>query len=66
MDFKNSTFMYLLGGIVGIFVIAQSLYFLIRAARRGKELGVTRAVIKKLLFPVRFLLFCRLFPFYWG
>ena len=49
MDFKNSTFMYLLGGIVGIFVIAQSLYFLIRAARRGKELGVTRAVIKKII-----------------
>ena len=49
MDFKNSTFMYLLGGIVGVFVIAQSLYFLIRAERRGKELGVTRAVIKKII-----------------
>ncbi len=47
MDFKNSTFMYLIGGFVGIFVITQSLYFLIKAAKRGKELGISGDAIKK-------------------
>lgn len=46
MDFKNSGFMYLLGGIVGVFVIAQSLYFLIKAIRRGKALGISGKTIK--------------------
>ncbi|MFR1480359.1 MAG: DUF5058 family protein [Hydrogeniiclostridium mannosilyticum] len=50
MDFKNSTFMYILGGIVGIFVIAQSVYFLVKALRRGKALGITGSVIKKTIF----------------
>lgn len=47
MDFKNSTFMYLLGGFVGVFVIAQSVYFLVKAAKRGKELGISGATVKK-------------------
>lgn len=47
MDFKNSMFMYLLGGFVGIFVIAQSLYFLVKAAKRAKELGITGETIRK-------------------
>ena len=46
MDFKNSTFMYILGGIVGTFVIAQSIYFLVKALRRGKAPGITGSVIK--------------------
>ena len=50
MDFKNSTFMYILGGIVGIFVIAQYVYFLVKALRRGKALGITGSVIKKTIF----------------
>lgn len=45
-DFKNSSFLYLLGGLVGVFVIAQSLYFLVKAARRGKALGVSAKTIK--------------------
>ena len=47
MDFKNSAFMYIIGGIVGVFVIAQSLFFLIRALRRSKELGISSSVLKK-------------------
>ena len=50
MDFKNSQFMFLLGGIVGAFVIAQSLYFLIKALKRGKALGITGSVVKKTIF----------------
>lgn len=37
MDFKESAFMYILGGIVVLFVIAQSLFFLIRAWKQGKK-----------------------------
>ncbi len=50
MDFKNSQFMFILGGLVGTFVIAQSLYFLIKALRRGKALGITGSAIKKTIF----------------
>lgn len=46
MDFKSSTFMYLIGGIVGVFVIAQSLYFLIKAVKRGKKLGISKKTVK--------------------
>ena len=47
MDFKNSAFMYLLGGLVGLFVIAQSLYFLIRAVRRSRQLGISGVTIRR-------------------
>lgn len=47
MDFKSSTFMYVLGGVVGAFVIAQSVFFLVRALRRGKELGIGQSVLRR-------------------
>ena len=47
MDFKNSAFMYLVGGMVGLFVIAQSVYFLVKAIKRGKELGITMGTVRK-------------------
>lgn len=43
----NGTFMYLVGGAVILFVLAQSFFFLIRAWRRGKELGITTAKLRK-------------------
>jgi hypothetical protein len=46
-DFKNGIFMYALGGFVGIFVIAQSVFFLQKALKRGKELGIGLPVMKK-------------------
>lgn len=44
-DFKSSSFMYMLGALVAVFVVAQSLYFLARAFRRGTELGLDRKVL---------------------
>jgi len=43
----NSTFLYLLAGVVILFVLAQSIFFLIRSWRRGKELGISAAKLKK-------------------
>lgn len=47
MDFKSSLFMYILGLGIALFVIAQSLFFLIRAEKRAKELGITKETIRK-------------------
>lgn len=43
----NSTFMYIVAVLVILFVLAQSAFFLIRAYRRGKELGISTAKLKK-------------------
>lgn len=43
----NSTFLYGLAIFVIIFVLAQSVFFLIRAYRRGKEIGIDHAKLKK-------------------
>ena len=48
MNFQtNSTFLFLLAGGVVLFVLAQSLFFLIRAYRRGKQLGITPKKLNK-------------------
>ena len=46
MDFKNSLPMYLIGGALILFIIAQSLFFLIKAWKRGKELGLSSATLR--------------------
>lgn len=46
-DFKESGFMYGLAAMVIVFVIVQSLFFLIRAWKHGKEVGLTTADMKK-------------------
>ena len=43
----NSTFMYILAFCVILFVLAQSAFFLVRAYRRGKQLGMEPAKLKK-------------------
>ena len=43
----NSTFLFTLAGLVILFVIAQSIFFLVRAYRRGKSLGIETAQMKK-------------------
>jgi len=43
----NSTFMYLLAAGVIVFVLAQSAFFLIRAMKRGREIGISKATLKK-------------------
>lgn len=48
MEFSvNSTFMYVVAVCVIVFVLAQSAFFLIRAYRRGKELGISTEKLKK-------------------
>lgn len=48
MEFSpNSTFMYIVAVCVIVFVLAQSAFFLVRAYRRGKEIGISAAKLKK-------------------
>jgi hypothetical protein len=43
----NSSILFILAGAVIVFVIAQSLFFLIRSWRKGKELGIDVSKMKK-------------------
>lgn len=43
----NHPFLYILAICVIIFVLAQSIFFLVRAYRRGKQLGIQTAVLNK-------------------
>jgi hypothetical protein len=43
----NSSFLYLVAVAVILFVLAQSVFFLIRAWRRGKQLGLSTAKLRK-------------------
>lgn len=48
MNFNpNSTILFVLAGMVILFVIAQSVFFMVRAIRRGKELGITGEQVRK-------------------
>lgn len=46
LDFKSGPFLYLLGFCIVGFIIVQSVFFLVRAWRRGKQLGMTAATLK--------------------
>jgi len=45
-DFKSDGFMFTIAIIIVLFVIAQSLFFMIRAAKRAKQLGITKETVK--------------------
>ncbi len=48
MEFStNSSFLYIVAIGVIVFVLAQSAFFLVRAYRRGKQLGIAAATLKK-------------------
>ena len=48
MNFNiNSTFLYLIAVCVILFVLVQSVFFLVRAYRRGKQIGLKAEVLKK-------------------
>ncbi len=48
MNFNaNDSFLYIIAAVVIIFVLAQSLFFLIRAYRRGKELNIDKGKLRK-------------------
>lgn len=46
MEILNGTLLYILGAIVAVFVLAQSVFFLIRAVRQGKRIGISNKVMK--------------------
>ena len=48
MDFSpNSTFMYWIAGIVIVFVILQSLFFLVRAVHQARSLGIEGSKVRR-------------------
>lgn len=47
MDFKNSGIMYALAALVVLFVTVQSLFFMVKAWKRGKEIGIETAKMKQ-------------------
>ena len=48
MEFRvNHPVLFIIAGSVILLVLAQSVFFLLRALRRAKELGMDRAVLKK-------------------
>ena len=46
-NFANGGFMFLLGGVIALFVTVQSVVFLVKAWRQGKKIGLSVAVMKK-------------------
>lgn len=46
MDFKSSTALYLIAGAVILFVLAQSVFFLVKAWKHGKELGIDKKKLR--------------------
>jgi hypothetical protein len=46
LDFKNGAFLYIGGVLIILFVLAQSVWFLVRAVRRGRELGISPKVMR--------------------
>ena len=47
MDFKNSGVMYALAALVVVFVTVQSLFFLVKAWKRGRALSIETAKMKQ-------------------
>ena len=47
MDFKNSGVMYALAALVVVFVTVQSMFFLVKAWKRGRALGIETAKMKQ-------------------
>jgi hypothetical protein len=46
-DFRNSSFMYMLGAIIAIFVTIQSIVYMANAWKEGKRIGMSAALMKK-------------------
>ena len=46
MDFKNSPALYLIAGAILLFVLAQSVFFLAKAWKHGKELGIDKKKLR--------------------
>ena len=49
MDFKvNSPVLYLIAGIIVLIVLAQSVFFLVKAWKRGKEIGMDQKKLRRI------------------
>ena len=46
MDFKSSVALYLIAGAVILFVLGQSIFFLVKSWKHGKELGIDKSKLK--------------------
>ncbi len=46
MDFKSSTALYLIAGAVILFVLAQSVFFLVKAYKQGRALGLDKSKLR--------------------
>lgn len=46
MDFKYSTALYLIAGAVILFVLAQSIFFLVKAYKQGQTLGLDKSKLR--------------------
>lgn len=46
MDFKESTGLYLIAGGVILFVLAQSIFFLVKAWKQGEKLGIDKKKLR--------------------
>ncbi len=46
MDFMSSAYLYIIGAAIAVVVLAQSVYFLVRAVKRGRELGLSNKIMK--------------------
>ncbi len=49
MDFKENGFMYAIAVTVIVFVLAQSVFFFVRAWRHGKKIGMSTDTLKKVV-----------------
>ena len=46
---KNDIMLYIIAGIVILFVLGQSIFFLVKALKRGKELGISKSSIRSVI-----------------
>ena len=46
MDYMGSAYLYIIGAVIAVFVLAQSVFFLVRAVRRGREIGLSDKAMK--------------------
>lgn len=46
----NDSFLYLVSAVVILFVVAQSVFFLVKAVKRAKQLNISGAVVRKTIF----------------
>ena len=46
----NDPFLYLLSAIIVVFVVAQSVFFLVKANRRAQQMGIAAATVRKTIF----------------